>query len=235
MTHNIDGSVVLITGANGGLGQEFVAQTLARGASKVYASARNPRGWNDSRVVPLALDVTDHTSVAAAAEIASDVTVVINNAGASSPGALSEAAADDIRGLFDTNFFGALDVATTLAPILRRNGGGVLVNVLSVLSWIGIGNAYSASKAALWSATNSLRLELAPHGTLVVGLHLGYTDTPMTARLDVPKNDPADIVRIALDGVEAGELEILADDLSAQVKQNLAAPIETMYPQLVVG
>lgn len=235
MTHNFDGSVVLVTGANGGLGQEFVAQVLARGASKVYASARKPREWNDSRVVPLALDVTDHASVVAAAEVATDVTVVLNNAGASAPGALSEAAIDDVRGLFDTNFFGALDVATTFAPALRRNGGGVLVNVLSVLSWIGIGNAYSASKAALWSATNSLRLELAPHGTQVVGLHLGYTDTPMTARLDVPKNDPADIVRITLDGVEAGELEILADDISAQVKHNLAASIETMYPQLVSG
>ncbi|MFC9439302.1 SDR family oxidoreductase [Nocardia sp. NPDC057030] len=233
MTHNVDGSVVLVTGANGGLGQEFVSQVLARGASKVYASARKPREWNDSRVVPLVLDVTDHASVAAAAEIASDVTVVINNAGASRPGALSAAALGDVRELFDTNFFGALDVATTFAPALRRNGGGVLVNVLSVLSWIGIGNAYSASKAALWSATNSLRLELAPHGTQVVGLHLGYTDTPMTARLDVPKNDPADIVRIALDGVEAGELEILADDISAQVKHNLAAPLETMYPQLI--
>ncbi|MEV6560897.1 SDR family oxidoreductase [Nocardia sp. NPDC051756] len=235
MTHNFDGSVVLVTGANGGLGQEFVAQVLARGARKVYASARKPLEWNDSRVVSLVLDVTDHASVAAAAEIASDVTVVINNAGASSPGALSAAAISDVRGLFDTNFFGALDVATTFAPALRRNGGGVLVNVLSVLSWIGIGNAYSASKAALWSATNSLRLELAPHGTQVVGLHLGYTDTPMTARLDVPKNDPADIVRIALDGVDAGELEILADDISAQVKLNLAASIETMYPQLISG
>ncbi|WP_433662661.1 SDR family oxidoreductase [Nocardia sp. CA-128927] len=233
MTHIIEGSVVLITGANGGLGEEFVAQALARGARKVYATARKPRDWSDPRVVPLVLDVTDPASVAAAAEAATDVTVVLNNAGISFHNELAETAIDDVRRMFDTNFFGALDVATRFAPTLRRNGGGVLLNVLSLLSWVSIGGAYSASKAALWSATNALRLELAPHGTLVVGLHLGPTDTPMNTGYTAPMNDPADVVRIALNGIEAGEFEVLADDICAEVKQKLAAPIETMYPQLV--
>ncbi|WP_433655113.1 SDR family oxidoreductase [Nocardia sp. CA-128927] len=233
MTHIIDGSVVLITGANGGLGEEFVAQTLARGARKVYATARTARDWSDPRVVPLILDVTDPASVAAAAEAATDVTAVVNNAGINFPSELSEAVIDDARRMFDTNFFGAIDVATRFAPTLHRNGGGVLLNVLSLASWVSIGGAYSASKAALWSATNTLRLELAPHGTQVVGLHLGPTDTPMNAGYTAPMNDPADVVRIALDGIEAGEFEILADDICAEVKQKLAAPIETMYPQLV--
>jgi NAD(P)-dependent dehydrogenase (short-subunit alcohol dehydrogenase family) len=173
--------------------------------------------------------------VAAAARSAPDVTIVINNAGIAFAGDLSVMAMDDVRRMFDTNFFGALDVARAFAPTLRRNGGGVLLNVPSVLSWIGVGNAYSASKAALWSATNSLRLELAPHGTLVVGLHLGLTDTPMNAGNSSPMHSAPDMVAIALDGVEAGQREILADDISVAVKQNLAAPIETMYPQLVAG
>jgi len=152
--------------------------------------------------VPLVLDVTDPESISAAAATAADTTMVFNNAGIAFPGALSTAPVTDVRRMFETNFFGALQVAQTFAPVLERNGGGVLVNVLSVLSWLGIANSYSASKAALWSATNSLRLELAPKSTLVVGLHLGFTDTAMNEGLDAPMNDPADVVAAALDGVE---------------------------------
>jgi NAD(P)-dependent dehydrogenase (short-subunit alcohol dehydrogenase family) len=231
MSSVIEGSVVLVTGANGGLGIEFVAQALQRGASKVYAAARTPRDWADARIVPIALDVTDPVAVDAAALAASDVTIVINNAGIS--GAAPIAGDEEpVRRIFETNFFGALSVARGFAPVLGRNGGGVLLNVHSVLSWIGLAGAYSASKSALWSATNSLRLELAPQGTLVTGLHLGYTDTPMTAGIDAPMNDPADVVRSAFDGIDAGEYEVLADQLSIDVKQGLAAPIIGLYPQL---
>jgi NAD(P)-dependent dehydrogenase (short-subunit alcohol dehydrogenase family) len=223
--------VVLVTGANGGLGTQFVEQALARGATKVYASARNPKQWADDRVVPLALDVTDADSVAAAAAVASDVTLVVNNAG-SSNGASVFGSPVALRDLFEVNFFGPLAVADAFAPVLAANGGGALLNVLSVLSWIGIGDGYSATKAALWSATNTQRLRLADNGTLVTSLHLGYTDTPMTAGLDVPKNDPADVVAQAYDGLLAGEHEVLADDLSRQVKAGLAAPVEQLYPQL---
>lgn len=229
---DIVGSVVLVTGANGVLGAEFVAQALERGAAKVYATARTPKEWDDPRIVPLRLDVTDDASVAEVAAAASDATIVINNAGVGGSGAIS-GAEEPLRRIFETNFFGALAVARSFAPVLGSNGGGALLNVHSVLSWIGLAGGYSASKAALWSATNSLRLELAAQGTLVTGLHLGYTDTPMTAGIDAPMNDPADIVRSAYDGLAAGDYEVLADQLSVEVKQGLAGPIVGLYPQLV--
>lgn len=229
----IEGSVVLVTGANGGLGREFVAQALVRGAAKVYASARAPQAWDDGRVVPLALDVTDAGSVARAAEQAADVTIVLNNAGASNGARLGDRDPSALRDLFDVNLFGALDVTNAFAPALAANGGGAVLNVLSVLSWLGIGDGYSASKAALWSATNTQRLQLAGQGTLVTALHLGYTDTPMTAGVDAPKNDPADVVAQAYDGLAAGAFEVLADDVSRLVKAGLSGPVEGLYPQLV--
>lgn len=232
----LDGAVVLITGANGGLGREFVRQALARGARTVYASARSPREWADPRVVALPLDVTDADSVAAAATAAGDVTVVINNAGATGPATLLDAdPATDLtamRDLFETNVFGPLAVARAFAPRLAANGGGALVDIHSALSWLARGGAYSASKAALWSITNSLRLELAGQGTQVVGVHLGYTDTPMTAGLDVHKENPADIVRAVYDGLETGAHEVLADDTSRFVKDRLSQPLTVMYPEL---
>lgn len=226
----LNGAIVLVTGANGGLGAHFVQQALERGAAKVYAAARSPKDWSDDRIVPLALDVTSPESIAAAADIADDVTMVINNAGAfndaSVLGDLSAA-----RDLFETNFWGALAVTNAFAPALKRSHG-ILLNVHSVLSWLAIGDAYSATKAALWSATNTQRIMLAPEDVHVAGLHLGYADTPMTAGVTADKLDPADVVRTAYDGVESGSYEILADDLSGQVKAGLAAPIEALYPQL---
>ena len=228
---NLDGAVVLVTGANGGLGIEFVQQALDRGASKVYATARTPKAWDDARVIPLALDVTDAASIAAAAAAASDTSILINNAGVGGGGRIS-GDLEPIRAIFETNFFGAIAVAAAFAPVLAANGGGALVNVHSLLSWNGVAGAYSATKAAFWSATNSLRLELAPAGTQVVGLHLGYTDTPMTTGVTAPMNDPADVVRDAYDGLEAGEYEVLADAGSVETKRLLAEPVAAMYPQL---
>lgn len=234
MTTGINGAVVLVTGANGGLGREFVTQALERGATKVYATARTPRDWNDARVESLVLDVTDEASVAAAAAVASDTTIVINNAGVGGDvPMLGES--DALRRIFETNFFGAVSVAREFAAVLGSNGGGALLDVHSALSWLGVAGGYSATKAAFWSATNSLRLELAPQGTHVVGLHLGYADTPMTEGVTDFKSDPADIVARAYDGLEAGEFEVLADDTSVQVKAGLSAPIEALYPQLRVG
>lgn len=230
MTH-LEGSVVLITGANGGLGLEFVQQALDRGAAKVYATARNPKQWDDARVVPLALDVLDSASIAAAVAHAGDTTVLVNNAGVGGGGPLLGDLAD-IRAIFETNFFGAVAVASAFAPVLAANGGGAIIGVHSLLSWNALGGAYSATKAALWSATNSLRLELAPQGTHVLGLHLGYTDTPMTAEVTAPKGDPADVVRLAYDGLVAGDYEVLADPGTVAVKRLLAEAIEAMYPQL---
>ncbi|PXW35817.1 UNVERIFIED_CONTAM: short-subunit dehydrogenase [Williamsia faeni] len=226
-------AAVLVTGANGGLGTEFVNQALALGARRVYAAARNPREWSSDRIVPLRLDVTDAESIAAAAQEASDVDVVINNAGTLLPGKLLDQSIDEIRGLMDTNVYGPLLVTKAFAPVLASRGGGAVLNVHSVLSWLAIGGSYSVSKAALWMTTNVLRLELASQGTQVVGLHLGYTDTPMVAGVDAEKNDPADVVRDAYAGLAAGATEVLADDVSAAVKAGLAGPIEALYPQVV--
>lgn len=229
---SLQGAVVLVTGANGGLGTEFVQQALERGAAKVYATARTPREWSDDRVVALQLDVTDAASIAAVAARAGDTTVVVNNAGASAPSTMLDADLDDVRALFETNVFGPLAVAQAFAPVLTANGGGALVDIHSALSWYAAGNAYSASKAAFWSITNSLRLELAPRGTQVVGVHLGYTDTPMIADLDVPKGRADDIVRRVYEGVEAGEHEILADDTAVWAKSTLSRTVLEQYPQL---
>lgn len=223
--------VVLVTGANGGLGKEFVQQALDLGAGKVYATARAPLTWDDPRVSPLMLDVTDPASIAEAAAHATDVTLVVNNAGASN-GASVLGDQTSLRELFEVNYFGPLAVADAFAPALAANGGGAVLNVLSVLSWLGIGDGYSATKAALWSATNTQRLHLAAQGTLVTALYLGYTDTPMTAGLNVPKNGPADVVSQAYAGLLAGDYEVLADDVSRQVRAGLAGPIDQLYPQL---
>ncbi len=233
MVAALSGSIVLVTGANGGLGRHFVSQALERGAIKVYAAARTPREWGDERVVPLQLDVTKPDDVAAAASAAPDVNIVINNAGALDRSSVIGDQATS-RDLFETNYWGALAVANAFAPALQVRHG-TLLNVLSVLSWLGIGDTYSATKAALWSATNTQRLLFAPYGAHVAALHLAYADTPMTEGIDdVPKNDPADVVRAAYDGIEVGEFEILADDITRQVKAGLAGPVAGLYPQLGV-
>jgi NAD(P)-dependent dehydrogenase (short-subunit alcohol dehydrogenase family) len=227
-------SVVLVTGANGGIGSELVQQALARGASKVYATARTPREWGDERIVALPLDVTDAVSIDAALAVASDTTVLVNNAGATPPSAsLLEVTEGDIRANLETNFFGPLLLARAFAPVLAAaRPGGVLIDVHSVASWYGFGGVYSASKAALWAATNALRLELAPSGVHVVGVHMGFVDTPMAAYASGPKLAPADLVRQVYDAVEAGDYEVIGDEFTARIKAGLSAPIEALYPEL---
>ena len=222
---SLNGAVVLVTGANGGMGTHFVHDALARGASKVYATARTPRTWEDERIVPLTLDVTDPASIQAAVEAAGDVTVLINNAGTSvaSAGILTQTT-EEIRTNVETNFLGPLFLARAFAPILSANDESVIIDIHSALSWYAVAGIYSATKAALWSATNSLRLELAPEGVHVVGVHVGAVDTAMAAHSTEPKTDPGDLVRTVLDAVEAGEYEVLADDRSVQLKAGLSAP-----------
>lgn len=226
-------AVVLVTGANGGIGTHFVHQALARGATKVYATARSPKDWGDDRIVSLALDVTDPTSIAAAVAAAPDVTVLVNNAGSStsSPGILTHSDAE-IRANIETNFLGPLLLARAFAPNLSANSPGTIINIHSALSWYAVAGIYSATKAALWSATNSLRLELLPAGVHVVGVHVGYVDTAMAAHATEPKLDPAVLVSKVLDATEADEYEVLADDTSIHLKAALSAPLESLYPQL---
>lgn len=230
---SLSGAVVLVTGANGGIGTHFVHDALARGAAKVYASARTPREWDDDRIVPLTLDVTDPASIAAAVDAAPDVTVLINNAGASvsTPGILSHTD-EEIRSNVETNFLGPLFLARAFAPMLSAGTGSAIIDIHSGLSWYAVAGIYSATKAALWSATNSLRLELAPAGVHVVGVHVGYVDTAMAANVTDAKLDPAVLVTRVLDATEAGEYEVLADETSVQLKAALSAPLEALYPQL---
>ncbi|KXK61684.1 short-chain dehydrogenase [Micromonospora rosaria] len=234
---SLDGAVVLVTGANGGIGGHFVREALARGAAKVYATARNPREWDDERIVPLKLDVTDPASIQAVVDQASDVTVLINNAGASpaTPGILTHTDAE-IRANVETNFLGPLFLARAFAPILSAKGGNTaIIDIHSALSWYAVAGIYSATKAALWSATNSLRLELQPAGVQVVGVHVGYVDTAMAAHTTDPKLDPAVLVTKVFDTLESGGYEVLADDNSVQLKAGLSAPLEAVYPQLATS
>ncbi|MBC9824044.1 SDR family oxidoreductase [Terrabacter sp. MAHUQ-38] len=233
---SLNGAVVLVTGANGGIGTHFVHEALARGAAKVYATARTPRTWDDERIVPLTLDVTDPASIQAAVEAAPDVTVLINNAGASpaSAGILTHTD-DEIRRNVETNFLGPLFLARAFAPVLSAQDESVIIDIHSALSWYAVAGIYSATKAALWSATNSLRLELAPAGVHVVGVHVGYVDTAMAAHTTDPKLDPAVLVSRVFDATEAGEYEVLADETSVQLKAGLSAPLEAVYPQLTAA
>jgi len=222
-------AVVFITGANRGLGRAFAQAALAAGAAKVYAAARDPASIDLPGVVPVALDVTDPTQVAAAAAQCTDVTLLINNAGISQQaGVLGADAIATARRHLDTNFFGVWALTQAFAPVLQANGGGAVLNVLSVLSWVTVPGLtpYSASKAAAWALTNGLRSELKAQGTQLTSLHVGYMDTDMTRGLDAPKSSPADVARLALAELEAGAFEVLADDISRQVKQSLsmAAP-----------
>lgn len=233
----INGAVALVSGANRGFGAKLVQALLDGGAAKVYAAARNPATVTVPGAVPIALDITDPESVRAAAEQAGDVTLLINNAGISTGATLLDGDLADFHREFDTHVFGTLAVSRAFAPILARNGGGAILNVLSALSWFTFPQtaAYSAAKAAQWSLTNATRLALADQGTLVTALHVGYMDTDMTAGVDSPKSDPAKIARIALDGIEAGEFEVLADDTSRQVKSVLAADPSVLYPELTAA
>lgn len=212
----VAGATVVVTGGQQGLGKSIVDELLARGAAKVYSTSRRPGTAADPRVVVVQADVTNGDDVARLAEVAADATIVVNNAGVLGGHSLAADDLDEIRSVLETNFFGALRVTRAFAPLLA-NRNGAIVNIASVLSWLPGYGAYGVSKAALWSANNSLRLELREQGTDVVGVYLGYTDTSMTADLDVPKNDPADVARQIVDGIVSGAPEVLADELTRQV------------------
>jgi NAD(P)-dependent dehydrogenase (short-subunit alcohol dehydrogenase family) len=222
----ISGSVALVTGANRGIGQEFVTQLRARGAAKVYATARAPQTIAPAAgVEPLALDVTDTASVAAAASRAADAQIVINNAGIAVLQPLLGADYDAIRAEFEANVYGPLYVAEAFAPILAANGGGAIVNALSAVSWLSFPGAasYSATKAAAWSLTDALRLELAGQGTQVLALHMGAVDTEMGQKFPLDKISPEIVVSACLDGLEAGDAEVLVDDITRLVKSTLTS------------
>lgn len=230
---DISRCTALVTGANRGLGKQFSLELLKRGA-RVYGGARNPESIDVDGIVPLALDVTDPASVTAAAEAAGDVTLLINNAGIAANVNLLTGDLDGARREMDTNYFGTLSMVRAFAPVIERNGGGGILNVLSVLSWISYPDisGYCASKSAGWSMTNAVRVPLAERGIVVTALHVGLMDTDMGAGLDGPKSDPADVAAQSLDAIAAGEYEVLADDTSRNVQAGLAKGVGALYPQL---
>jgi NAD(P)-dependent dehydrogenase (short-subunit alcohol dehydrogenase family) len=230
MTERLDGRTILVTGANGGLGEQFVHQALDRGATRVYAAARRPRTWDDGRIVPLVLDLDDPASIATAAETAADVDLLVNNAAIAPADDSSIVAADEavMRRVLETNFFGTLRVSSAFAPVLAANGGGAMVNILSLAAWTPVPTAYAASKAAAWSATNGLRVELAAQGTTVTGVLVGMVDTAMSARWEMPKVSAASVVAQAYDGAVRGAWEVLADDDTRMVKSLLGGPAEEL-------
>jgi len=224
-------SRVLVTGANRGLGKHLTAELIARGAY-VYAAARNPEAVDVAGAVPVALDITDPSSVAQAASRATDVTILINNAGSSTGADLLNGGTEQIRLEMETHYFGTLSVVRAFGPIIAANGGGCVLNILSVLSWISAPSvgAYCAAKSAEWSMTNALRTQLAPNKINVAGLHVGYMDTDMTASVRAPKADPAYVAKLAIDGIENDLREIVADERSREVQAALAGGVAAMYP-----
>ena len=223
--------MALVTGANRGIGRHFAEQLLQRGAAKVYATARTPGKVDLADVEVLALDITDPASVASAAQTSSDVTLLVNNADIATGTNLVTGDSASIRLEMETHYFGTLSVVRAFAPVLAANGGGAIVNVLSALSWFSYdgANAYAAAKAAEWSLTNSIRVELAGQGTSVTGVHLGAADTDIMAGYEGPMIDPALVAKAALDGVQDGRLEVLVDDWSATIKATLSRDPSEFY------
>ena len=227
-------AVVFVTGANRGIGLAFARMALERGAKKVYSAARDPESVTLEGVTPIALDVTDEAAVQAAAARCGDVTLVVNNAGiAQFGGFFAEGAVAEARKHLDVNFFGPLFVARAFAPILAANGGGAIINVLSIASWTNrpMLAVYGASKSAAWGLTNAIRHELREQKTQVLGLHMGFVDTDLTRGIDLPKASPEEIVQQAYDGLEAGAEQVLGDENTRRVQRGLSADAPSYLAQ----
>jgi NAD(P)-dependent dehydrogenase (short-subunit alcohol dehydrogenase family) len=230
----VEGAAALVTGANRGLGAA-IAQALVDAGAKVYGAARDTTSIANGDVIPVPLDVTNADDIADAARRCADVSIVVNNAGIlRSSASLAPGAVDAARAEMETNFFGSMQMARAFAPVLRENGGGALVNVLSVLSFISMpqGATYSASKAAAWSLTNALRLELRQQGTLVVAVHAGFIDTDMAAGVSAEKISPQSVANQVVVAIEADAEEVLADPTSQMVKAALPNDLTALYPAL---
>ena len=230
----IEGAAALVTGANRGLGAA-IAQALLDSGAKVYGGARDAATITNQDVIPVRLDVTNADDIASAARTCGDVSIVVNNAGILRKSAsLADGGVEAARAEMETNYFGSMRVARAFAPILRDNGGGALVNVLSVLSFISIpqGATYSASKSAAWSLTNALRIELRRQGTLVVAVHAGFIDTDMAAGVSGEKVSPESVAKQIVTAVASDAEEVLADATSEMVKATLSNDLTALYPAL---
>src|SRR5580704_8278294 len=232
----IGGAVALVTGADRGLGRVFARELVSRGAARVYGAARNPAAVTEPGVTSIALDITDPARVAQVAHDCADVTVLVNNAGVMKASPFIGAPNLDAARLeMETNYFGTLSMCRAFAPVLAAGGGGAIVNMLSVSSFYTapFDPSYSASKAAELSLTNGIRMELSQQGTLVVAVHASFIDTDMAAGIDAPKISPESVARQAFDAVEAGQIEVLADERSRFVKAALPRDHELIYAPLL--
>src|ERR1700760_3211937 len=232
----IDGSVALVTGANRGLGRAYARELVRRGAARVYGAARDPAAVAEPGVTPLALDITDAERVAQVAAQCADVSLLVNNAGVLKYSTFTSAPSlDGARQEMETNYFGTLSMCRAFAAVLAANGGGGIANTLSVTSFYTnpFNASYGASKAAGWSLTNGIRLELHHQGTLVVAVHASFIDTDMAAlATNVAKDTTESVARQAFDAVEAGQVEVLADERSRTVKAELSRDHELIYPPI---
>ena len=229
----IDGSVALVTGADRGLGRADARELVSRGAAKVYGAARHRDQVTEPGVIPVALDITDPGQVSRVAEQCGDVSLLVNNAGVMKASTFIGAPTlDAARQEMETNYFGTLSMCRAFAPVLAANGGGAIVNMLSVTSFYTnpLDASYGASKAAGWSLTNGIRLELHLQGTLVIGVHAGFIDTDMAALVNAPKISPESMARQICDAIEAGQVEVLADERTRFVKASLPRDHELIYP-----
>jgi len=223
----IRGAVALVTGANRGLGQAYARALVERGAHTVYAGARHPEDVSDPDVTPLRLDITSPEQVADAARDCGELTLLINNAAEArlSP-LIGTGSLEDAREQMETNYFGTLAMCQAFAPVLARNGGGALVNMCSIISF------FNRPSIGSCCATNGIRIELRPQGTLVLGVHAGFIDTRLAVGFDGPKHAPADIAAQVLDAIEAGQEELLADEQTRNMKAALPRDQELIYPDV---
>ncbi|GHO99064.1 short-chain dehydrogenase [Reticulibacter mediterranei] len=229
---NIKDSVALVTGGNRGLGKSLVQALLAAGARKVYVGSRKLTESSDTRIHPLKLDVTSEQDVAAAVAACPDVNILINNAGvASSVSFLAPTSLQGARVEMETNYFGMLRIVQAFAPVLKRNGGGMIVNILSNVSWFTSPAlaTYSATKAAAFSLTEGIRIELKSQGTRVAGVYAGFIDTDLTAQIDAPKVSPDVVAANTIKGILEDQEDIFADPGSRGVKAALDNDRQAFY------
>jgi NAD(P)-dependent dehydrogenase (short-subunit alcohol dehydrogenase family) len=231
----ISGSVALVTGANRGLGRAYARELVRRGAARVYGAARQPAEVTEPGVTGVALDITDPERVARVAAECGDVSLLVNNAGVMKASTFIGAPSlDAAQAEMETNYFGTLRMCRAFAPVLAAHGGGAIVNMLSITSFFTnpFNASYGASKAAEWSLTNGIRLELHHQGTLVVAVHAGFIDTDMAALVDAPKISPDSVAAQVFDAVEAGQVEVLTDERTRTVKASLSRDHELIYPPI---
>ncbi|MGP4019080.1 SDR family oxidoreductase [Saccharopolyspora sp. 5N708] len=226
----IRGRVALVTGANRGIGRAFARAFVDSGA-KVYAAARQPELITDPDVVPIRLDVTDPDSIAEAAELAADASILVNNAGVALGGPALTASLDNARREMEVNYFGTWAMTQAFAPVLAANGGGAVVNMLSAGSWVALErvSGYTASKSAQWSLSNALRVALRPQGTLVLGVHCWFVDTDLAAAVEEPKIKAEDVARATIEGLLADEEEVLVDEATKRIKASLPNDLKLLY------